>query len=157
MFHLALPVAFAAAIMAGVALPLQAGANAELARVLAHPLSAALVSATISTLSLVPVMLLFRAPLPGLAALAGAPVWILIGGLCGILYLVMAILAAPVLGAATFIAVAVAAQMTASVVLDHFALVGFPERSATPARLAGIVLIVAGVALVQFSGAREVP
>jgi bacterial/archaeal transporter family-2 protein len=87
MLHLGQSVALAAAILAGVALPLQAGANAQLARVLVHPLSAALVSATISTLSLVPVMLIFKAPLPGLAALAGAPVWVFIGGLCGIAYL----------------------------------------------------------------------
>lgn len=157
MFHLAPSVALVAAIIAGVSLPLQAGANAQLSRVLAHPLSATLVSALISTLALVPVMLVFRAPLPSLAALAGAPAWIFIGGLCGILYLSMAILAAPELGSATFIAVAVAAQMAGSVVLDHFALVGFPERPATPTRLIGIVLIVGGVALVQFSGAAKEP
>jgi bacterial/archaeal transporter family-2 protein len=157
MLYLGLPVALVAAIVAGVALPLQAGANAQLARILAHPLSAALVSATISTLSLIPVMLVFRAPLPGLAALSGAPLWVFIGGLCGIGYLIMAIIATPVLGAATFIAVAVGAQMSASVVLDHFALAGFPERPATPARLAGIVLIVCGVALVQFSGGAKAP
>ncbi len=157
MFHLELPVALVAAILAGVALPLQAGANAQLARVLAHPLSAAMVSATISTLSLIPVMLVFRAPLPSLAALSGAPVWVFIGGLCGIGYLIMAILAAPELGAAAFIAVAVAAQMSAAVVLDHFALAGFPERPATATRLVGIVLIVAGVALVQFSAGAKAP
>ena len=43
------------------------------------------------------------------------------------------------------------------VVLDHVALVGFPERPATPTRLIGIVLIVGGVALVQFSGAAKEP
>ena len=157
MFHLGLPVALLAAILAGVALPLQAGANAQLARVLAHPLSAALVSATISTLSLIPVMLIFKAPLPGLSALAAAPGWVFIGGLCGIGYLIMAILAAPELGAAAFIAVAVAAQMAAAVVLDHFALAGFPERPATSVRLVGVVLVVAGVALVQFSGGAKAP
>lgn len=144
--------ALIAALGAGVALPLQAGANAQLARALGHPLSAAMVSAAISALSLVPIVLLFRAPAPSPTVLAGAPTWVYVGGLCGIAFLSVAIVVAPVLGAATFIAVAVGGQMIASVVFDHFALAGFPERPASPLRLFGIALVIAGVALVQFTG-----
>jgi bacterial/archaeal transporter family-2 protein len=157
MLHLGQPVALVVAVLGGLALPLQAGANAQLARILPHPLSAALVSSMISTLSLAPIMLVFKAPLPGFAALTGAPAWYFVGGLFGVAFLIVAILAAPELGAATFMAVAVAGQMASSVVLDHFALVGFPERPATPARLLGVVLVVAGVALVQFSGSAKAP
>lgn len=150
-------VALIAALVAGVALPLQAGANAQLARALGHPLSAALVSASISALSMVPVMLLFRVTPPSFSALAGAPAWVYVGGLCGIAFLAVAITTAPVLGAATFIALAVAGQMIASVAFDHFALAGFAERPATPLRLLGIALVVVGVALVQFTGQPKAP
>lgn len=155
MLHLGQPVAFLLALLGGLALPLQAGANAQLARILPHPLSAALVSSMISTMSLAPIMLAFRAPLPNLAALTGAPGWYLVGGLFGVGFLIVAIIAAPELGAATFIAVAVAGQMVASIMLDHFALVGFAERPASAGRLLGMVLVVAGVVLVQFSGAPK--
>jgi bacterial/archaeal transporter family-2 protein len=155
MLHIGQPVAFLVAILGGLALPLQAGVNSQLARMLPHPLTAALVSCLVSALSFVPLMLAFRAPLPSPAALAEAPAWLFIGGLCGTAFLIVAILTAPALGAATFIAVAVAGQMAASVVFDHFALVGFAERPATPARVIGVVLIVADVALVQFSGAPK--
>jgi bacterial/archaeal transporter family-2 protein len=157
MLHLGQPIAFLAAIIGGLALPLQAGINAHLARLLPHPLTAALVSCTISVMSLGPMMLAFRAPPPNLETLAAAPIWVFIGGILGATYLIVAILSAPALGAATFIAVAVAAQMAASVALDHFALIGFAERPATPGRLIGMVLVVGGVLLVQFSGAPKSP
>jgi transporter family-2 protein len=150
-------VALIGAMVAGIALPLQAGANAQLARALGHPAAAALVSASISALSMVPVMLLLRVSPPSFTALAAAPAWVYVGGLCGIGFLAVAITTAPVLGAATFIAVAVAGQMIASVAFDHFGLVGFPERPATPLRLLGIALVVVGVALVQFIGQPKGP
>lgn len=140
------------AFLAGAALPLQAGANAELARVVGHPLSAALVSALVGVFFMLLVMLVYRAPIPSLGALQHAPLWSWIGGIMGVGFLVLAILAAPKLGAATFIALAVAGQMTLSVLIDHFGWIGFENRPATLGRLAGLLLVVAGVVLVQFSG-----
>jgi bacterial/archaeal transporter family-2 protein len=139
------------AFLAGAALPFQAGANAELTRVLGHPLPAALVSALVGVSAMVVVAFMFRAPMPSLEALRTAPLWSWIGGLMGVAFLVLAILAAPKLGAAAFIALAVAGQVTFSVLIDHFALVGFEMRPITLARVLGLALVVAGVALVQFS------
>ncbi|WP_342640232.1 DMT family transporter [Rhodoligotrophos ferricapiens] len=143
------------AFLAGAALPVQAGANAELARILGHPLSAALVSALVGLAFMLLVMVAFRAPVPSLPGLRTAPLWSWLGGIMGTGFLVLAILAAPKLGAATFVALAVAGQMCLSVLIDHFALIGFESRPATLARLAGILLIVAGVVLVQFSGREQ--
>jgi bacterial/archaeal transporter family-2 protein len=143
---------FVFAFLAGAALPLQAGANVELTRILDHPLSAALASALVGVIAMLSVMVLFKAPTPSVGALKVAPAWSWIGGPMGVAFLVLAILAAPQLGAATFIAVAVAGQMCLSVLIDHFGLVGFAQRPASLGRMAGVALVVAGVALVQFSG-----
>ena len=43
----------------------------------------------------------------------------------------------------------IAGQMSASVAFDHFGWLGLPQRSADLPRLAGIVLLVAGVMLIR--------
>jgi transporter family-2 protein len=43
----------------------------------------------------------------------------------------------------------VTGQMLASVALDHFGWVGFPQHSATLPRLVGAVFVVVGVALIR--------
>jgi transporter family-2 protein len=53
------------------------------------------------------------------------------------------------LGAATFLALAVVGQMLAALVIDHFGLFGLPPQAASPARAAGVALLIAGVILVR--------
>jgi transporter family-2 protein len=84
-----------------------------------------------------------------LEKLAAAPWWIWVGGLCGANYIVIAILLAPRLGAATLIAVTVAGQMLVSIVLDHFGFVGYPVHPVNAWRIVGAGLLLAGVGLIQ--------
>lgn len=142
------------ALFAGAALPLQAGANGYLGRLLGHPLAATLISLTVSLISLVALMLILRVPPPSGIALGRAPLWTWVGGLLGVLYLTVALMTAPKLGAATFIAATVAGQMAASMLLDHFALAGFPDRPVTLWRGLGLLLVVTGVAVFQFVGSQ---
>jgi transporter family-2 protein len=88
-------------------------------------------------------------PFPDAGGLAGAPAWHWLGGLLGAVYITGAVVLAPRLGAATLIAAVVAGQMLSSVVLDHFGWVGFERHPATPLRLLGAALVIAGVRLIQ--------
>ncbi|MDQ0474275.1 DMT family transporter [Labrys wisconsinensis] len=142
----------AAALLAGAVVPFQAGANAALGRLLGHPLWAALVSLGVSVAVIIPVMVAFRIPTPTLAETLKGPWWIWIGGAAGVLYITAALLLAPRLGAAGFIVAVIAGQMLVSAAIDHFGLMGFPEKPVGAARLAGIGLIVGGVVLVQLAG-----
>ncbi len=54
---------------------------------------------------------------------------------------------APALGAATLLSVAIAGQMSFALVLDHYGLVGFPQRSMSPGRALGAGLLVVGVVI----------
>ncbi len=47
------------------------------------------------------------------------------------------------------IALVLAGQMAASVTLDHFGLLGYPERPLGLARFAGLALVAVGVFLVR--------
>jgi len=146
----------AAALVAGAAIPFQAGANAMLGRLLGHPLWATMVSLAVSVALAVPVMLAFKVPVPSFAtAAATGPWWIWIGGAAGVVYVTAALLLAPKMGAASFIVAVIGGQMMASLVIDHFGLMGFVQRPASLARVAGLVLIVIGLVVTQWASAAK--
>jgi bacterial/archaeal transporter family-2 protein len=137
------------ALLAGALLPVQAGVNLQLRVLLGHPLAATLVSFVVGTLGLAAVVSALRVPLPIGAAWARSEWWHWLGGMLGAVYILVTIIVAPRLGAATLVAALVAGQMVASLALDQFGWVGFAEHPITPLRLAGAALIVGGVVLVQ--------
>ena len=137
------------AVVAGAVLPVQAGINAQLRVTLGNPLAAALISFVIGTVALALIGLGARISLPTLAVLERAPWWHWTGGLLGAVYVGMMIVLAPRLGAATLIAAVVAGQMLTSLVLDHYALVGFAAHPISLQRLLGAALVIGGVALVR--------
>jgi transporter family-2 protein len=136
-------------LLAGALMPLQAGVNAQLARWVGHPVTAALASFAVGTLALFAYTAATRPPLPAFASLAAAPWWVWAGGLLGGVFVTAAAAFAPRLGAATFISVTIAGQVLVSVLLDHFGAVGFAARPVTPLRLLGALLLVGGVLLVR--------
>jgi transporter family-2 protein len=137
------------ALLAGAMLSVQTGVNVQLRAALGEPLAAALASFMVGTLGLGALVLLLRVPVPIATGWQRSEWWDWIGGLLGACYIVLAIVIAPRLGAATFIAVVVAGQMLSSLVLDHYGWVGFAEHPVNPLRLLGAALIVGGVVLVQ--------
>lgn len=137
------------AIAIGFALPVQAGINAQLRVSLGHPITTAFASFLVGTLALGLVALVMRVPVPEARIAAQAPAWQWAGGLLGAVYIAAAVVLAPRLGAATMIASVVAGQMLASLLLDHYGLVGFAEKAATPGRMLGAGLVILGVRLLQ--------
>lgn len=159
-FTPALPVAallpLAVAMLAGAVVPFQAGSNAALGRALGHPLWATVASLLVSLLVVLPVLIGMRAGAPDLGAAARGPWWLWIGGIAGVAYITAALVLTPRLGAANFIVCVVAGQVVASLVIDHFGLMGLATRPANLTRVAGVALIVAGMLVVQW-GTRGVP
>jgi transporter family-2 protein len=139
------------ALAAGAMLPFQAGINAQLSTWVGGPVRAALVSFAIGTFALGLITAAFYRGWPGGERLGNAPWWVWLGGLLGAFYVAGSIVTAPRLGAVTLVAVLLAGQAVASVVVDHFGWVGFAENPVTVGRLAGIGLVAAGVALVRFT------
>ena len=138
------------AFAAGAALPVQFGINTQLASWLDSPVRAAFVSFLTGAIILAVAAALLFKPLPSGSRLGHAPWWVWIGGAFGAFYVVASIVAAPRLGAATVVAVIVAGQSLASVVVDHYGWVGFEPRHVSAGRLVGMALVGSGVALVRF-------
>ncbi len=137
------------ALVVGVALPFQAGINAQLRPWLGHPIIAALASFSIGTLSLLVYTLALSLPFPSWSTLPQIPWWQWLGGLLGAFYIAATVVLAPKLGAASLISALVGGQMLASLLLDHYGLIGYRVHPINLWRLIGAGLVITGVMLIQ--------
>ncbi len=137
------------ALAAGAMLPIQFGINAQLAEWVGSSVRAAFVSFVVGALTLLAAVLLASRGWPERAG--DAPWWVWIGGALGAFYVLGSIVTAPKLGAAALVALILAGQAIASLLVDHFGWVGFEENPITPLRVVGILLLAAGVVLVRVS------
>ena len=140
---------FALAIAAGFVLPTQAGINARLNLWTQSSVLSAAISFAVGTIALVVYAVILRVPLPPTAALKNYPWWIWTGGVFGAFLVAATVVLAPRLGAAAMIALIIAGQMLASLVLDHFGLIGYTVHPINLTRILGVVLVVGGVVLIR--------
>lgn len=142
------PAFILATVLAGIGSALQSGSNQMLQKSLSAPLwTVCLVSAvTLGVALVLPVAFGERLPTGG--AVATAPWWAWIGGVFGISFVLATVYASPKLGAGSFVAITVTASTVTSLLLDHFGWMGFDVHAAGPGRIAGGLLMIAGVALI---------
>src|SRR5215469_1571495 len=138
---------YALAFVAGLLLTVQVGLNAALRSAFGNPGTAALANFLVGTAGLFAYLLITRAQWPGRAALSVAPGWVWLGGLLGAFYVGSSVVVGPRLGAAALLALTVFGQLAASLVVDHFGWLGFPQHPLTLTRLAGAALLLVGVVL----------
>lgn len=141
------------AIVVGAFVPFQAAANAALGKLIGYPLWATLVSLVFSVLLVLVLMIVFRVPAPSLAAALKGPWWIWVGGAAGVLYLTAALLLTPKLGVASFMVAVVAGQLLTSLLIDHFGLMGLPQKPVNMPRVIGLGMIIIGMIVTQMGSA----
>lgn len=136
------------ALVAGVLLAVQAPTNAILAKAGGSPVMAAFVSFLIGSLALGVATLASSGRLfaPGLRQV---PWYAWAGGLYGAVFVAVAAFAAPRIGVGVLLTAAVAGQLVAAVVLDHYGLLGLARHPVTITRIGGILLVFAGAWLVR--------
>lgn len=139
------------AVLAGAANPFQSGSNAELNKQLGRPLWAASWVYLTGLAGVLVCELIARQRFPSAARIASAPAWAWLGGLISILPTLAGLMLAQRLGAGIFTGVNVTAALAMSIALDHFGLIGFKQHTASPARLAGCALMVAGLWIIARS------
>jgi transporter family-2 protein len=147
MLKLALPMMLA--IGAGISLVVQQALNANLRTALNSAALSGFASYFVGVICMVALAFLLRDPLPSAAVVARIPWWWWSGGLFGAIFIGLAILLIPQLGAASFFALLVAGQMLGSMIFDNFGLLGVPIHPISMVRLVGAALLVGGVALIR--------
>ena len=135
---------------AGVALAVQPGLNAQVARALGSPFTTALVSLTVSALIMLVVATWMSGRLPVFAGLAGLPVWLPVaGGLMGAIFVTTSLFLVPRIGVGAVFAFVIAGQVIGAAVIDHFGLLGVATRELTAGRLAGFGMVAVGAIMVR--------
>jgi transporter family-2 protein len=142
-------------VAAGAVLPIQGAINAQLRSDLDQPLAAGAFSFAVATaamaLALILALTVARAPRPRASELGGLPWWGWLGGLVGATYVTSVFVLIPKIGVAPTIALTVAGQQLASLLVDRYGLLRLPRRTISAVRLAGVVLLLAGVILIQLA------
>ena len=137
------------ALVAGAMMPTQAATNNKMAAVVDSPLLSAFISFFVGTVALLVYVLISGAPIANLASVREAPAVAWVGGLLGAFFVTAAVTLVPRLGVAMTFSLIIAGQMIVTLVIDHFGLLGVPVKEVSLARVAGIVLIAAGVVLIR--------
>jgi transporter family-2 protein len=134
-------------VVAGGFIALQSPINSHLGRTVGA-LQGALLSFAVGTVVLLVAALLARGGI-GRLGHAGDASWIYwTGGVLGAGYVTTALLSVRSLGTGGVIAATIAGELTVAVLIDQFGWFGVDQQAITASRVAGIVLLGAGVLLV---------
>lgn len=137
------------AVIAGALLPVQAGLNAKMGKVVNDPIYAALISFIVGSLGLLVYGLLVKMEFSQISN-TGSLHWTVWGaGLLGAFYVSAIIILVPKIGTALTFGLIVTGQLGISLALDHFGWLGLPVHAINWQRIIGIVCIVAGVLLIR--------
>jgi bacterial/archaeal transporter family-2 protein len=132
---------------AGCLVGMQAPINSRLARSVGS-VQAASVSFMVGTAVLLLAVAFVNGGFGNLTHISRAPWWALLGGLCGAVFVTIAIVTVRTLGASGLAAAVITSQLAVSVAIDRFGLLGIARQPLALHRVVGLVLLVAGVALV---------
>ncbi|QCO54476.1 DMT family transporter [Pseudorhodobacter turbinis] len=140
-------------LAAGIGIPVLAALNAQLGARIGSPSAAAMILFVIAFSAALATTLLSG----GLGPLGLAPTQpkhLFLAGLLVAFYLISITTIAPKFGVGNAVFFVLIGQMVMAALIDHFGLFGALMKPMTLARGAGIILMIAGVALIQLSSAK---
>ncbi|HMQ11580.1 MAG TPA: DMT family transporter [Oligoflexia bacterium] len=135
-------------IILGLIVPLQALANAKLGDKLGHPLWGALFNFIVAISCISSSILFFGLEKPNFSHLSIKQSYLFFGGLVGALYIFTSLFYVPRIGGLIFFSTMIAVQLIASLVYDHYGILG-KTLTITPEKILGILLLLAGTFLVS--------
>jgi bacterial/archaeal transporter family-2 protein len=138
------------ALVGGVLLAAQAPTNALLGKASGSAIVAAFISFLIGTIALGAAVAVTSGKLfdPGLKQV---PWYAWLGGFYGAFFVAAAAFGAPRVGLAVFLTAAIAGQLAAALLIDHYGLFGLIRQPVTLTRAAGLLLVLVGAVLVRKS------
>jgi len=138
-----------AAVALGSFIVLQPGVNARMGDAMGSPIYGAVISFAGGLLAVSIMALVIRPALPTAQQVGSAPWWAWTGGVFGAVLVFVSLLLVPKLGTVLMFTGLICGQMVGSLIIDHFGLMGLGVREANLPRIAGILLLIAGLLLIQ--------
>lgn len=142
-------VAILIGLVAGCLLGTQPSVNGQLGKNLEHPLQASLISFASGTLIIL-VLSIMTGTFPPVftSPPRDFPWWIWCGGAIGVILVTSSLIFVPRVGSLPWFAAVMTGQTVTALLLDHFGLLGNPRAEASPLRLLGAGLLIAGVLVI---------
>ncbi|MDB5230204.1 MAG: EamA-like transporter family protein [Chitinophagaceae bacterium] len=137
------------AFFTGALIPVQAATNTAFGKTVGSPFITGIMVFIVALILTSAYLLITRTPLPSLAQLSKAPAFSYAGGLVMASYVIMITFVAPKLGVGNAIALVVTGQIFSALLIDQFGLFHSTIRTINLTRLAGAVMMIAGVYLVM--------
>ena len=134
--------------LAGAMLPMQAGLNARIGKIIESPIHASFISFCVGAIGLLAYILATKQHFQH-SQIKNIPPEAWTSGLLGAFYVTVVILAFPRLGAALTFGLIVAGQLLLSVTLDHYKILVLHPQPFNGLRFLGIILIVLGVIIIR--------
>ena len=134
-------------VVAGGLIAMQAPINSMLGKSVGT-FAAASVSFVVGTVALVLITVLVGGGFGDLGEAQHLSWYYLIGGVLGAVYVTTALVAVRELGAGGVTAATIAGQLTLSLVIDQFGILGVDERTITWDRVLGVLLLAVGTVLI---------
>ncbi len=135
--------------LVGAGTVFQTAMNAQLRASLGHSLLGAAINFGVGLLVLGLMIALMRVPLPAPQVLGTVPPWAWCGGILGASFVAVVAFAGRELGALVVVGAVVVGQVVASILIDHYGWLGFPERALSPTKILGCVLLIGGFVMLK--------
>ncbi|MFG0332434.1 MAG: DMT family transporter [Maioricimonas sp. JB049] len=138
------------AVAAGFVVPIQSILNGRLGNLLENPLLAALVSFLGGSVTLGTILLMTTPGIPQVATDGKSFPWYLFtGGAFGAVFVTSVLVLVPQIGTTKVLAAAVVGQFIMALIVDHFGILGVPHNNASLMRVAGCLLLITGMLLIN--------
>ena len=149
-------VAVAVGLAAGCLLAAQPSINGQLGHHVTHPLQASLISFASGTALLLLVTVSLGVFPPKLVTpIHELPWWIWTGGSIGVVLVTSSLILVPKVGSLPWFAAVMTGQTVAAIMLDHYGMLGNPKAPASPLRMLGGALMIAGVMVIVYAKQSE--
>jgi len=135
-------------LITGALLPIQAGLNTKMGKVVANPFWASFISFAVGMVALLVFILLTKQKMNA-GSLAEVPKMYWLAGVLGAFYITVMIFAFPRIGAALTFSLLIAGQLSVSLLLDHYQVLVQQQQSINIYRILGLLLIIAGVIVIR--------
>jgi transporter family-2 protein len=146
-------VSYIVGIIAGLASTTQGSVNARIRDMIKSPYITTLISFATAIAALAVIVLITEGNLDmHRDDIASQPAWILCGGLCGVIIVMLGIICIPVIGSARNVTLLCFGQIMAGLIIDNFGLFGAPVTKMSMMRAVGAVLVFIGIILISYEG-----
>lgn len=136
-------------LLIGFLLAIQGSINTQLTTFLKHPIQGGLVNFMVGFICLLILNIIFRTQIPDWEHVRTAPWYLFAGGMLGAIFVSSVIFFIPQIGVSTVLAASIAGQLIAASIIDHFGFFGLAVHPISAGRIAGILLLLGGIFLIQ--------